>query len=99
MGNSPQLLYLEMRHIELLWYVGAYLLTLAFMPCLARIRTAHQLGWFIAAMCPAHRLTDTVSLITDTWADDGLDQHDLHVADPPRPRIGYQRRLVPGRWR
>ncbi|SII87923.1 acetyltransferase, fucose-4-O-acetylase [Mycobacteroides abscessus subsp. bolletii] len=95
MGNSPQLLYLEMRHIELLWYVGAYLLTLAFMPWLARIRTAHQLGWFIAAMCLLTTLTDTVSLITDTWLTTGWINMIFMWLIPAALGIGYQRRLVP----
>ncbi|WP_078278300.1 acyltransferase family protein [Mycobacteroides franklinii] len=97
MGNSPQLLYLEMRHIELLWYVGAYLLTLAFLPWLARIRTAGQLGWFVAAMCLFTALIDTVSLITDTWVTTGWTNMIFMWLIPAALGIAYQRRLVPRR--
>ncbi|WJR31723.1 acyltransferase [Mycobacteroides immunogenum] len=94
MGNSPQLLYLEMRHIELLWYVGAYLLTLAFLPWLAHIHTARQLGWFIAAMCLITALVDTVSLVTDTWLITGWITMIFMWLIPAALGIAYQRRLV-----
>lgn len=97
MGNSRQLLYLEMRHIELLWYVGAYLLTLAFMPWLARIRTGRRLGWFIAAMCLLTALVDTVSVVTDTWVMTGWINMIFMWLVPAALGIAYQRALVPRR--
>jgi hypothetical protein len=93
-GNSRQLLYLEMRHVELLWYVGAYLLTLAFMPWLARIRTGRQLGWFVVGMCLLTALVDTISVITDTWVTTGWINMIFMWLIPAALGIGYQRRLI-----
>lgn len=97
MGNSRQLLYLEMRHIELLWYVGAYLLTLAFMPWLARIRTGRRLAWFIATMCLLTALIDTISVITDTWVMTGWINMIFVWLVPAALGIAYQRGLIPRR--
>ncbi|MGH3727028.1 MAG: acyltransferase family protein [Mycobacterium sp.] len=97
MGNSRQLLYLEMRHVELLWYVGAYLLTLAFMPWLARIRSGRHLGWFVASMCLVTALVDTISVITDSWVMTGWINMIFTWLVPAALGIGYQRKLIPRR--
>lgn len=94
MGNSPQLLYLEMRHVELLWYVGAYLLTLAFMPWLARIDSGERLGWFVAAMCLLTAVIDTISVVTDTWVTTGWVNMIFMWLVPAALGIGYQRKLI-----
>ncbi|MUM18425.1 acyltransferase [Mycobacterium sp. CBMA271] len=97
MGNSRQLLYLEMRHIELLWYVGAYLLTLAFIPWLARIRSGRRLSWFVASMCLVTALVDTISVLTDSWVRTGWINMIFMWLVPAALGIGYQRTLVPRR--
>ncbi|MEU9808248.1 acyltransferase [Mycobacterium sp. NPDC050853] len=95
LGNTRELLYLEKRHIELLWYVGAYLLTLAFLPWLARIRTGCHLSWFVATMCLLTALVDTISVITNTWHATGWINMIFMWLVPAALGIGYQRKLIP----
>lgn len=94
MGNTRQLLYLEKRHIELLWYVGAYLLTLAFMPWLARIDSRRCLGLFVAAMCALAAIVDTISVVTDTWVWTGWINMIFVWLVPAALGVGYQRKLI-----
>ncbi|WP_082929576.1 acyltransferase [Mycobacterium sp. 852013-51886_SCH5428379] len=79
--------------VALLWFVGVYLVALAFVPALTRLRSGRALAVVVAGLLCGAAVTDGIRLaVDDPWAGTG----NLLIVwlIPVAIGVGYARRLI-----